>query len=115
MTEDGALSRSTKAISVLSCGCTVSPERYALQWRVGSSVRSVTCKCTAGEASPEYVHGGEGEPQWSRVVSCTCEAPEAWTGCWAPLGLGSREWGGTQMVNVNTCGAKAGEICRGPW
>ena len=99
---------------MFSYGCTVSPQRHALQWKVETSVRSVACQCTAGGISSEYVNGGECHPQWSRVVSCACTAPEAWADCWysfwAPLRLGARS---REVLRWQIyCGIKAGETFR---
>lgn len=39
------------------------------------------CRCRAGRASPECVHGG-GSVAGSRLASCTGVAKEAAMGCW---------------------------------
>lgn len=79
---------------------------------------TLACKCMAGGTRPGYVHGGGGQPRGSRLVSCTHTATEAWTsflcGSWRE-GVSGGEQRGTQAAgfSVNTCGTKAGAICKG--
>ena len=44
------------------CSYTVSPRACTWQWRLGKGVRLAVCKYTSGRASPENIHGGEGQP-----------------------------------------------------
>lgn len=67
-------------VSMDSHSCRVLPWVHTWQWRLVMGVRPAGCRCTAGGAIPESVHGGESAPG-SRVVSCAGAATEAGAGC----------------------------------
>lgn len=67
---------------------------------VGDEHYAIRCKCIAGGASPECMHGSEGQPWGFSLAFCIQVAVEAWAGSWcgswtlAETGM-RRGWGGT--------------------
>lgn len=112
---------------MLSRGCTCSPspphlQLCGLQWTLATGVCSAACKCTAGGASPKFMHSGEvGVSLWSlswhiaflqqQMIGLDSSAVIGFQ--WA--GEGGSEKGLRQLAstNVYSFGVKAGEICKG--
>lgn len=81
------------AVKGNSCDCRFLTVVCALQWRLVMGVRLEVCRCTAGRASPECLHGYGDQPWWSRLASWNHAAVEATAGYWCgSQALVGREW-----------------------
>ena len=98
------------AVSVLSCGCTLSPWACTLQWKPLMGVGLVMCHCTAGGASSKYTHCSGGQPggrglYWHLALE-QLQRPEL-----AAIGVPGLSWGrvGEEVRRA------AGGWCRQTW